>query len=79
MGLNGVGFNVRLQVLLSCLHAFRTVPVRKINKVIKNRDNFPCADIPYLFDQEPNGLVMFNKKSTIDLCFWLHKFQSTLS
>ena len=47
MGLNGVGFNVRLQVLLSCLHTFRTVLVRRIIKVIKNRDNFPCADIPY--------------------------------
>ena len=45
MGLNGVGFNVRLQVLFSCLHTFRTVLVRRIDKAIKNRDNFPCADI----------------------------------
>ena len=67
--LKGVGFNGRLQVLLSCLHAFPTL-LRRINNVIKNRDNFLCGDdIPYLFDQVPNVLVTFNKKLTIDLCF----------
>ena len=64
-----LGLMSRLQVLLSCLHTFHTVLVRRINKVIKNRDNFPCADIPYLFDHEPTGLVAFDKQSTIDLCF----------
>ena len=73
-----LGLMSRLQVLLSCLHTFHTVLVRRINKVIKNRDNFPCADIPYLFDQEPTGLVAFNKQSTIDPCFKLHTFHSTL-
>lgn len=81
MGLKGGRFNVRLQVLLSCLHTFRTVLVRRINKVIKNQDNFPCGDnIPRLFDQVPNVLVTFNEKSAIDLCqgFWLRMFHSTL-
>ena len=69
MGFNGVRFNVRLQVHLSCLHTFHTVLVRRINKVIKGRDNFPWANIPFLFDQESAGLVKVNRKSTIDPAF----------
>ena len=64
MGVNGVGFNVRLQVVLVLF----VQNVRRINKVIKNQDNFPCGDdTPYLFDQVPNSLVTFDEKSTVDL------------